>query len=105
MADGGYAKLASLMSHHGELAIFRRFSKLNLQTLLYLQAELTHLEVDLKDLAKSDQTNEHRAVYSQYWWYLAHSETDQDDRKQWDKVIQIRQTLKEYSMTICSPHV
>jgi len=37
-----YSKLASLMGPHPELAIFRRFSTLNAQNLLYLQTELVH---------------------------------------------------------------
>jgi hypothetical protein len=100
MANEGYAKIATLMSHHDELAIFRRFSRLNLQTLLYLQAELTHLEADLKQLSIRDQADQNRAVYSKYWWYLAQSEDDHDDKQQWNKVLQIREKLKEYSTKI-----
>lgn len=97
MENEGYAKIASLMSHHGELAIFRRFSQLNLQTLLYLQAELTHLEADLKRVAVRDHADPDRNLYTKYWWSLAQSEED-EEKEQWDKVLQIREKLKEYSM-------
>jgi hypothetical protein len=95
--EEGYSKIATLMSCHGEFAIFRRFSKLNFQNLLYLQAELTHLEADLKEVAVRDQADPNRAIYSKYWWYLAQSEENHDDREQWEKVIQIGEKLKEYS--------
>jgi hypothetical protein len=95
--EEGYAKIATLMSHHGEFAIFRRFSKLNFQNLLYLQAELTHLEADLKEVAVRDQADPDRAIYSKYWWYLAQSDEEHDDREQWEKVLQIREKLREYS--------
>jgi hypothetical protein len=92
----GYAKIASLMSHHRELAIFRRFGIFNLQNLLYLQAELTHLEGDLKELVEKDQADPSRLFYTKHWYSLAHSEGD-EEKEQWDKVLQIREKLKEYS--------
>ena len=95
-SEEGYAKIATLMSSHGEFAIFRNFSKLNLQNLLYLQAEITHLEADLKEVAMRDRADPNRAIYTKYWWYLAQSE----DREQWEKVLQIRDKLKEYSKQI-----
>jgi hypothetical protein len=98
--DEGYSKIATLMSCHSEFAIFRRFSKLNFQNLLYLQSELCHLEADLKELAERDHTEPGRAMYSKYWWHLSQSEEDHDDREQWEKVLQIREKLKEYSMSI-----
>jgi hypothetical protein len=98
MANEGYAKIASLMSQHGELAIFRRFSQLNLQSLLYLQAELTHLEADLKRFAERDHADPDRADYAKYWWFMAQSKDD-EEKDQWDKVLQIREKLKEYSTT------
>ncbi|KAL8878707.1 MAG: hypothetical protein Q9198_003543 [Flavoplaca austrocitrina] len=48
MAD--YHKLAGMMAHHEELAIFRRFDTLNLKNLLYMQAELIHLEAELRQM-------------------------------------------------------
>ncbi|KAK4692568.1 hypothetical protein P7C71_g4665, partial [Lecanoromycetidae sp. Uapishka_2] len=44
----GYAKLSSCMSADYEFAIFRKFGALNLQNLLYYQAELMDLEEDLR---------------------------------------------------------
>jgi hypothetical protein len=95
----GYAKIASLMSHHHELAIFRRFGTFNLQNLLYLQAELTHLEEDLKEVVKKDQADPGRFFYTKHWYSLANSE-DGEEKEQWGKVLQIREKLKEYSRGI-----
>ncbi|KAN0119645.1 hypothetical protein V8E51_001853 [Hyaloscypha variabilis] len=97
MTDEGHAKVATLMSHHSELAIFRRFSKLNFQNLLYLQAELTHLEANLKKLVDRDVQNPNRQQYSRDWWFLAQNDDEHDDREQWDKFLQIRDKLKEYN--------
>src|SRR2546430_9690958 len=92
----GYSKVAELMGHHNEFGILRRFRTLNMQNLLYLQAELTYLESELKELAEVDQAHTGRKFYSKDWRSLAHSENDGDDR-QWQKVLEIRAKLKEYS--------
>ncbi|KAL8978281.1 MAG: hypothetical protein Q9177_006442 [Variospora cf. flavescens] len=39
-----------MMAHHGETAIVRRFDTLNLKNILYLQAELIHLEAELHQM-------------------------------------------------------
>jgi hypothetical protein len=51
----GYTKLASLLGAHPDLAIYRRFGKLNAKNLLYLQAELVSLEERLEECVKKDQ--------------------------------------------------
>ncbi|OTA79954.1 hypothetical protein M434DRAFT_86781 [Hypoxylon sp. CO27-5] len=43
----GYAKVAQLMATYEEFAILRRFKRLNYQNLLYLQAQIIHLEDSL----------------------------------------------------------
>jgi hypothetical protein len=92
MAEEGHAKIAKLMSETSELAIFRRFSNLNLQNLLYLQAELMHLESNLKDLADQYHSTPNRELYCRNWWYLAQNDEEHDDREQWDKWLQIRES-------------
>jgi hypothetical protein len=42
--EQGYPRLADAMHRYSDMAIFRKFEVLNLQNLLYLQAELTRLE-------------------------------------------------------------
>ena len=96
----GYEKMATLMSCHTEFAVFRRFGKLTFLNLLYLQAELTHLEADLRELVGRNRADPYRKIYSKHWWYMSQSEDEHDDREQWEKVLQIREKLKEYSQSM-----
>jgi len=50
----GYEKLAGLMIEHVEVATFQRFEFLNTLNILYLQAELVHLEEELRDSMRED---------------------------------------------------
>ncbi|KAB8293947.1 hypothetical protein EYC80_009419 [Monilinia laxa] len=59
------------MARHGELGILRQFRKLGYQNLLYLQAELTHLENDLENLARRDAGHKLREEHSKNWYSLA----------------------------------
>lgn len=92
----GYTAIAQIMSSHDELAIFRRFRELNTLNLLYTQAELVHLEIDLADLQNIDKSHPERTLYHRDWWSLVHSEEDQS-KEQWQKVVEIRQKLDAYS--------
>jgi hypothetical protein len=50
----GYEKLAGLMAKHSEVATFQRFDFLNTLNILYLQAELVHLERELRNSMRED---------------------------------------------------
>jgi hypothetical protein len=50
----GYEKLAGLMAKHAEVSTFHRFDFLNTLNILYLQAELVHIENELRDSMKED---------------------------------------------------
>lgn len=96
----GYAKLASIMGSHPEVAILRRFGALNVQNLLYLQAELVALEDDLRAIAAEDNASRdpNRAIYSRDWHTLSNSKNHGETAgKQWQIVLSIREKLKEYS--------
>ena len=95
----GYPRIAKLMGGDSEFAIFRRFSVLNAHNLLYLQAELVFLEAELHTIAEADDrasNRESRRDFASDWWALSHPEVP-EDREQWDKVLEIRAKLKEYS--------
>ncbi|KAI9650738.1 hypothetical protein NHQ30_000762 [Ciborinia camelliae] len=79
MSNEGYAKLAQTMARHDELGIFRRFRKLGLQNLLYLQAELTYLEKDLENLAQRDTCHQSRVEHSKDWYSLAQGYDQAED--------------------------
>ena len=76
------------MSANPEKAILRRFGDLNLQNLLYLQAQIMELEEELYEVAKIDNVE-----YTRDWTRLANAEDD----RQWDIVLQLRKALCEYS--------
>lgn len=92
----GYAKIAHLMGEHPEFAIFRRFRALNMQNLLYLQAEIIHLEAELRRLAREDMKHGGRQDHPHDWWSLSQGQ-EEGDAKQWEKVLEIREKLEEYS--------
>jgi hypothetical protein len=54
MSVTGYEKLAGFMAKHAEIATFQRFDFLNTLNILYLQAELVHMEGELRDSMKAD---------------------------------------------------
>ena len=93
----GHAKVAQLMSRYPELAIVRRFGHLNMQNLLYLQAELVHLEAEYRLLAEQSQLNPDRLDHAKDWFSLSQSD-DMPEHQQWGKILDIRKKLKEYSM-------
>lgn len=94
--DEGYARIAKFMGRHDDYAIYRRFRHLNTQNLLYLQAELVHLERQLSSLAKRDMLHPDRLYFTKDWWSLSQNEGDEDS-EQWEKVLEIREKLDEYS--------
>jgi hypothetical protein len=97
----GYAKVAQLMAKFEEFAILRRFKRLNYQNLLYLQAQIIHLEESLGKIAQIDAFDLERGCYDRDWWTLAHGK-GRAGRAQWRKVRRIRKKLKEYSETFSS---
>jgi len=98
----GYAKLGLLMGEFPEVAILRRFSALSAQNLLYLQAELRQLEVDLRKHAQEDDESSHRdrKDYSLDWIAFQESGDEMadegNDGRQWETVMAIRNKLEEY---------
>lgn len=46
----GYTKIADFMGRHPESALVLRFSDINLQNILYLQAEIYGLREDLRKI-------------------------------------------------------
>ncbi|KAG8534292.1 uncharacterized protein KY384_001136 [Bacidia gigantensis] len=96
MAD--YNKLATLMATHQDMAIFRAFSSLNVQNILCLQAELTHLEAELADIAIANKTSGDREKMAfQYSFFDLKGSGNTNNDLQWRKVVEIRGVLEAYS--------
>lgn len=94
----GYPKLACHMGRYAQSAIFRRFGGLNSQNILYMQAELTHLEKRLQKGQGEDAVfaEGNRSKYSRDWYWLKNYAAEENS-KQWETVLAIRQKLKDYS--------
>lgn len=97
----GYAKIASFMGKHPESAQVLCFSDINLQNILYLQAEIYGLREDLRNIEAQSQTSSSETFKSfALDWYTLSSTPDNDGgmNRQWQKVLQLRKLLKEYSI-------
>lgn len=96
----GYPKLAEHMSSAPEISIFRRFEALNRQNILYLQAELTTLERELRNLEAESATcdaADPRSQYSRDWEWMNTTDENSNVNPQWELFLRIRAILKEYS--------
>ena len=95
---GDYSKLAALIGTHHDLALFRGFATLNVQNILYLQAELAHLEGELANIVLDNRSfpTQETASFQVSLFDLKASSGVGDDT-QWQKVLEIRAKLKEYS--------
>jgi hypothetical protein len=86
----GYPKLAALITKNEEFAVFRKFRWLNTRDLLHLQAELSALEVKLKEVDMRLKNENCTNTLRSYPEFVE----DDEQRALGD---QIRVTLKEYS--------
>ncbi len=96
----GYAKVASFMGQHPESALVLRFSDINLQNILYLQAEIFGLRSDLRRIEAQNHasSSEELKHFSSDWYTLVHTkDSNGATNQQWQKVTQLRALLKEYS--------
>ncbi|CAG8982639.1 hypothetical protein HYALB_00006034 [Hymenoscyphus albidus] len=97
----GYPKLACHMGSCPNSSIFRRFGSLNSKNLLYLQAELVHLEEKLQALEEVDSISPvgNSSDYSGDWYWLENS-IDENNGQQLETVLKIREKLKEYNNAV-----
>jgi hypothetical protein len=95
---GNYIELIKLMTRHPEVLIFRTYSTLRTQNILYLQAELAHLEDELKDIQEADRfcNDPERSQYHVSWEKLTTPTPSGQDSLQWALVKTIREKLAEY---------
>jgi hypothetical protein len=100
----GYIKLSNFMVTKS-YPIFRQFQASAARDLLYLQAELVHLESEYQKVSKSDRETDEtdeRHFYAFEWWHLSASENRGLGGEQWALALEIRRKLREYCM---SPHL
>ena len=87
------------MASWPDVAIFRRFGALNAQNLLFLQAEITHLERELQVIRESSAlNNDEKGIHGERNWFeLSQESEDGQPHPQWAVIQDIRDRLKEYS--------
>ena len=81
------------------MACFRRFGTLNAENLLFLQAEISHLEDRLKQIrAEEERTDNEKGMISQRSWFeLSQPDENGEYCEQWELMQDIRDKLKEYN--------
>ena len=96
---GDYSALSAFMASYPDVMIVRTFATLNVQDILYRQAELAHLEREYNEIAHEDKASEMplRQAYRTSWQKLSQSESSGGDPLQWRKFLEIRKKLDEYS--------
>ena len=95
----GYVALAQRMAMHPELAILRSFRAIRLRDLLYLQAELIHLEKSLDDEVQRNMNSQCRNEqwFSRDWLHLSRPELSTDEHcLEWRLFKNIRSKIREY---------
>ncbi|KAL8799166.1 MAG: hypothetical protein Q9182_006103 [Xanthomendoza sp. 2 TL-2023] len=94
---GDYTKLASMMATHSEVAILRRFDALNLKRLLYMQAELVHLEVGLRKIEEENKNSTDPAEASFAYSVFDLKESVYTDKgRQWKKFQEVQEKVQAY---------
>ena len=97
----GFSKLAGFLGLKPEIAIFKRFAKLNAENLLLLQSELMILEHQLNEIVARDLQSQNSEVkyYARSWWNMLRP-TRNGNGDQLRKRLEIREKLREYSTTL-----
>ena len=96
--QGGYHKLATLMTRDQGIAIFRRFDCINMLSLLSLQAEIQELQEDFWDQCSRDRTSglPEKEMYT--FWFQKLRESEKGESAQYQKLKILREKTREYSM-------
>jgi hypothetical protein len=94
----GWPHVAKTMADNPDLASFSRFRDLNIKSLLYYQAELTHLRKELhrQEWVDNRTGDGEMQKYANRVDCLISSKYESEHR-QWDLVQEIRIALKNYS--------
>ncbi|KAL8775249.1 MAG: hypothetical protein Q9209_000255 [Squamulea sp. 1 TL-2023] len=94
-----YHMLACMMATHGEAANFLRFDALNIKILLYMKAELVHLEAELRriEMSEKDSAATSESAYP-FSVYELRKSAGSGKVTQWTKYQEIQGKLQAYSM-------
>ena len=105
----GYPTLAGFIGATPELTIFRRFTNLQTQSILYYQAELIYLEEQLRELeveASNREGSDPKSRFARDWEWLGAIDLNGSLNHHMTVVLRIRAVIKEYStfQTSLPPH-
>ncbi|XDG05282.1 hypothetical protein ABKA04_004897 [Annulohypoxylon sp. FPYF3050] len=97
-----YSALASLMGKYSDVAIFRRFRNMNLHNLLRMQAELVHIEQELREIAMEDDESSDpvRQSYGSNWIAMEEGARSGSDSLQRTKLLEAREKLEKYNASL-----
>ena len=104
---GNYARFGKFLGGWPDMNIFRRFGSLQAQNMLFLQAELAHLEDQLNEIREEQRSNvsddpekeQEKLDRTQSWRALQDAGEDSDEYLQ---LMKIREKLNEYSTADCT---
>lgn len=97
MAD--YHMLACVMATHGDAANFRRFDALNIKMLLYMKADLVHLEAELRRMEMDQKSSVDKSTSAYpFSVYELRKSACSGKITQWTKYQEIQGKLQAYSM-------
>lgn len=89
----GYNTMARLFGDYPGLTIYRKFGALSSKMLLYMQAELVHLEHELEVMVEEDPE---RATVDVSWAAMFGESSRRGAELQREKVVQIQEKLNAY---------
>lgn len=95
----GYDKLARLVADYPDLTIYRRFGVLSAKILLFMQAELVHLERNLEIVANDDRKDPARSSFETSWAALFGAPSGEGADLQSRKITEIQDKLSNYRMS------
>ena len=97
----GWPQVAVLMSRTPEFACFSRFGDFQIKSLLYYQSEIEMLKAELQEEEWEDyrRGDADSKLYCKRADYLVKSR-DGVNKRQWEKVVELRKVIKEYSQYI-----
>ncbi|KAL8715786.1 MAG: hypothetical protein Q9220_000453 [cf. Caloplaca sp. 1 TL-2023] len=88
-----------MIANHGEAALFRRFDTLNVKSLLYMQAELVHLEAELRQVEERDRvsTDPSKGQFPFSVYDLKESGAGVGKITQWSKYQELQSKIQKYN--------
>jgi hypothetical protein len=89
----GYGALASMMASHQNIEAFRKFSSMNMENILHMQAELQHIEMIINEARKIPELN----TFDRIWVECPENLSEEDVGRLFERS---RTLLDQYRMSL-----